>query len=284
MASLMKSGQDFYAFKISRDVEFYQPANMEMEMAGEEALDTRTLESWSGGAMVMATGGLDDVCRLSEKGVPNRSEVLETFCAGDIFSITGYVERNFEFGPWRFADLTIDDKRKIARERTRGAEREYAEHAGAILNENQRMLVQLKLMNVESTPFLASAGKLVYSRKMEELRDGAESVLSLLAPGSKLESLMSEAINMGIDPFVSELAPGMERAFYDNLVEADGRNDENAFAGLLELWKRARSLGITVDKWRLQNVVWGMLEERASAPSKALLEFAGELGFALPGR
>jgi hypothetical protein len=51
----------------------------------------------------------------------------------------------------------------------------------------------------------------------------------------------------------------------------------------LELLKRARALGMTIDKWKLQNMVWGMLEERASAPSKALLEFAGELGFALPG-
>jgi hypothetical protein len=138
-------------------------------------------------------------------------------------------------------------------------------------------------MKVESTPFLASAGKLVYSREMENLRDGAESILDLLTPGSKFESLISEAAGMGIDPFVSELAPGMELAFYDNLIRADGRNDEKAFAGLLELWKRAGILGIVIDKWRLQNAVWGMLEERASAPSDALLEFAGELGFALPG-
>jgi alpha-amylase/alpha-mannosidase (GH57 family) len=284
MASLMKAGRDFYTFKISRDVKVYQSANMEMEVAAEEALDTRTLESWRGGAMVMASGGLDDVCRLSENGVPDHSELLETFCAGDIFSITGYVEQNFELGPWRFAGLTIDDKRKIAEERTRSAEREHAEYARTILHENQRMLVQLNLMKVESTPFLASAGNLVFSRKIEGLRDGAESVLDLLKPGSELESLMSEARGMGIDPSVSALAPGMELAFYDNLVEAGKQDDENALAGLLELWKRAVALGIAIDKWRLQNAVWGMLEERVSAPSKALLEFAGELGFALPGR
>ncbi|MDR0654369.1 MAG: DUF3536 domain-containing protein, partial [Synergistaceae bacterium] len=283
MASLMKTGRDFCTFKISRDVKVYQTANVKMEATEEEVLDTRTLESWRGGAMVMASGGLDDVCRLSEKGVPNRSEVLETFCAGDIFSITRYIEQNFEFGPWRFAGLTIDDKRKIVGERTRNAEREHAEYARTIIHENQRMLVQLNLMKVESTPFLASAGKLVYSRKIEELRDAAESVLDLLRPDSELESLMSEALSMGIDPSVSALAPGMERAFYDNLAEADERDDENAFAGLLELWKRAKALGITIDKWRLQNVVWGMLEERVSAPSNALLGIAGELGFALPG-
>jgi alpha-amylase/alpha-mannosidase (GH57 family) len=283
MASLMKAGRNFYAFKISRDVNVYKSANMEMEVAGEEALDARTLESWRGGAMVMVSGGLDDVCRLSEKGVPDHSEAWETFYAGDIFSITRYVERNFELGPWRFADLTIDDKREIAAQRTRGAEREHAEYARTLLDENRRLLVQLNLMKVESTPFLASAGRLVYSRKIEELRDGAKSVLDLLAPGSELEVLMSEVHGMGIDPFVSELSPGMELAFYDNLVGADERDDENAFAELLELWKRARALGMTIDKWRLQNTVWGMLEERVSAPSKALLEFAGELSFALPG-
>jgi hypothetical protein len=284
MASLMKAGRDFYTFKISRDVKVYQRANIEMEVTGEEVLDTRTLEQWSGGAMVMASGGLDDVCRLSEKGVPDRSEVIETFCAGDIFSVTRYVEQNFELGPWRFADLTMDDKRKIACERTRSAEREHAEYARTILHENQRMLVQLNLMKVESTPFLASAGKLVYSRKVEELRDGAKSVLDLLRPGSELESLMSEASGMGIDPSVSELAPGMELAFYDNLVGAGERDDENAFDELLKFLRRAAALGITIDEWRLQNAVWGMLEERASAPSKALLGIAGELGFALPGR
>ncbi|MDR1134380.1 MAG: DUF3536 domain-containing protein [Synergistaceae bacterium] len=283
MASLMKAGRNFYAFKISRDVEVCQSANMEMEVAGEEALDTRTLESWSGGSMVMASGGLDDVCRLSGKGIPNSAETWEIFRVGDIFAITGYAERNFELGPWRFADLTADDKSRIALERTRSAEREHAEYARTLLHENQRLLAQLHLMKVESTPFLASAGKLVYSRKAEELRDGAESILDLLTPGSKLESLISEAAGMGIDPSVSELAPGMELAFYDNLVGADERNDENTFAGLLELWRRAGILGIAIDKWRLQNAVWAMLEERASAPSDALLEFAGELGFALPG-
>jgi hypothetical protein len=89
---------------------------------------------------------------------------------------------------------------------------------------------------------------------------------------------------MGIDPSVSELAPGREAAFYDNLVRAGERDDEDAFAELLELWNRAAALGIAIDKWRLQNAVWEMLEERASAPSKALLGFAGKLGFALPGR
>jgi hypothetical protein len=284
MASLMKAGRDFYAFKISRGVNVYRSANIEMEVTEEEALDTRTLESWRGGAVVTVSGGLDDVCRLSEKGVPNRSEMSEIFFAGDIFSVTEYVERNFELGPWHFADLTADDKREIARERTRAAEREHAEYARTILHENRRMLARLNSMKVETTPFLASAGKLVYSRKMEELRCTAESVLDLLRPGSELESLISEARGMGIDAPVSELAPGMEIAFYDNLVGAYERDDENAFDGLLELWKRTAALGIIIDKWRLQNAVWGMLEERASAPSKALLEFAGELGFALPDR
>jgi hypothetical protein len=284
MASLMKADRDYYAFGIDRKVRRYQSANMDMEVSGMVVTDKRTLESWTGSSMVMTTGGLDDVCRLTEKTPPAPEDVWKNFYVGDIFSITKFIEEKFEFGPWHFTDITTDDRYLIARERTKNAEKEHTEYAHVLIEENQRLLVQLHLMNVASTSFLASAGKLVYSRLVEQLCDGTDSILDLLERGSRLEEILSEAYNMGIVPSTSVLAPGMEKAFYDNLVEADIKNDEAAFLKLSNCWRRAVELEIGIDKWRLQNVVWGMLEEKTSEPPDTLLEFAGELGFALPGR
>jgi hypothetical protein len=284
MAALMRSDGRYYSFGIERETKRYQSAGMDMEISGMSVTDTRTSENWTGSSMVITTGGLDDVCRLTEHPLPDPEDVWKNFYAGDILSISRFIEEKFELGPWHLTDLTTDDRYLIARERTRNAEHDHTEYAHAMIEENQRLLVQLHMMHVESTSFLASAGKLVYTRLIEHLCKDAESILGLLEPDSPLEDILNEAYNIGVSPKTSVLAPGMEKAFYDNLVEADLKNDINAFSKLSKLWRRAVKLEIKIDKWRLQNAVWGMLEETTSEPAGALLEFAGELGFALPGR
>jgi hypothetical protein len=282
-ASLLKAGKKYHSFTIDRDVRSYPSASMNLEVSCVNVTDARTLADWTGNSMVITSGGLDDVCRLSEKALPDHDEVWRQFYVGDIFSISKFIESEFEYGPWHFADLTPDDRDLIARERTRNAEKEHMEYAHTLLEDNQRLLVQLNLMNAGATSFLVTAGEFVYTRLIDDLCLGAESVLDLLERGSRLELLLMEAHNVGIAPKVSVLAPRMEQAFYDNLVEADRENDENAFLKLLTQWRRAVELEIDIDKWRLQNVVWGMLEEKTEAPSGTLLELAGDLGFAIPG-
>jgi hypothetical protein len=284
MAALMKSDGHYYSFGVERDAKRYQSAGMEMEVSGTRVTDMRTLETWAGSSVVITTGGLDDVCRLTEKSLPDPADVWKNFYVGDILSISKFVEEKFELGPWRLADLTEDDRYLAARERTRSAEREHTEYAHAMIEENQRLLVQLHMMRAESTSFLVSAGKLVYDRLIEHLAKSGEPILDLLEPCSPLEDILEEAYNIGISPRTSVLAPGMEKAFYDNLIKAGLESDISAFSKLSNLWRRAAELGIGIDKWRLQNAVWGMLEDCASEPPDALLEFAGELGFALPGR
>jgi hypothetical protein len=285
MASLMKADRRYYAYGIERDVRRCSSAGMNMEVADMTVTDTRTLETWRGGSMVITTGGLDDVCRLTERDVPDKAELLKNFCMGDIFSITKFIEDKFEFGPWHFSSLTADDGRVVARERTRSAEDEYVEHANTMLEENRRLLAQLRLMRTASAPFLlTSAGELVYTRQIERLCEKTESILDLLEGGSKLEELISSALDIGIAPDLSVLAPGMESAFYNNVLEAYKKNDENAFMNLLRQWKIASGLGIDIDKWRIQNVVWEMLGKYTTELPGVLLKLAGELGFALPGK
>jgi hypothetical protein len=119
---------------------------------------------------------------------------------------------------------------------------------------------------------------------LERLAKTTKSMLSLLEPNSGLENILNEARNIGINPKTSVLAPGMEEAFYDNLVEADLKNDTDALLRMSNLWRRAMELEIGIDRWRLQNAVWNILEGNTSVPHDVMLGFAGELGFALPGR
>jgi alpha-amylase/alpha-mannosidase (GH57 family) len=284
-ASLLKEQKSYYAYRIERDARGeYPSASMEMSVSTLEITDTRTLDEWKGNSIVITTGGLDDVCRLSEKGLPDPDDLWKHFYVGDIFSISKFIEGEFEHGPWHFSDLTADDRHRIAQERTSDAEKEHMEYARQLLEDNQRLLVQLNLMNVRPTSFLAYAGEFVYARLLDGLLASSGRVTELLEPGSELEELLAKAHNIGIKPNLSPLAPAMGEAFYGDLLAADKKNDEGGFRKLLFQWRRAEGLGVGVGvgKWMLQNAVWGMLEEKTSKPSEALLELAGELGFALP--
>ncbi|MDR1137303.1 MAG: DUF3536 domain-containing protein [Synergistaceae bacterium] len=284
MASLMKIDKKYYAYGIERNVRHRSSVNINMEMAEMTVTDTRTLETWHGGSMVISTGGLDDVCRLTETEVADMAKLWKSFYMGDIFSISKFIEDKFEFGPWHLSNLTVDDGRLVAAERTRSAEKEYMEYARALIDENQRLLAHLHLMHVETAPFLTSVGEFVYTMLIEELCEKAESTLSLLESGSRLEEIMRKARDIGITPHLNSLAPDMENAFYNFLTEAYKKNDENKLMKLLRQWRIAAGLGIGVDKWRLQNVVWEMLEKHTTELPNILLELAGEMGFALPGR
>jgi hypothetical protein len=283
MASLMKSDKRYYAYGIERAVRRHSSANMDMEIAETAVTDTRTLETWHGGSIVLSTGGLDDVCRLTEKEVPDKAEVWKTFNTGDIFSISKFIEDKFELGPWHLSNLTYDDGRVIARVRTRNAEKEYMEYARTFLEENQRLLAHLHLMRVKSASLLTSVGEFVYTVMIERLCEKTGSALELLESGSELEELMEKARDMGVAPRLSSLAPDMESAFCDFFEDAYTKSDENALTKLLDKWKMAVRLGIVIDKWRLQNVVWKMLEKHAAELPGVLLEWAAEMGFSLPG-
>jgi len=284
MASLMNEGNRYYSFGIERDSKRYQSTGLDMDISGVSVTDLRTTECWTGSAAVMKTGGLDDVCRLTEKSIPNPESVRKSFYVGDILSISKFIEEYFELGPWHLTDLTADDGYLISRERIINAEEEYMEYAHEMIKENQRLLVQLHMMHVESASFLASAGKLVYESMLERLVKTTKSIIGLLEPDSQLENILDEARDIGICPQTSVLAPGMEEAFYDNLMEANLKNDKKAFIKLSSLWRRAMELEIRIDRWRLQNAVWDMLEKNTSVPNDILLEIAGELGFAIPGK
>ena len=284
MASLMNAENRYYSFGIERDSERYKSAGLDMDISTISVTDLHTSKNWTGGAAVITTGGLDDVCRLTEKPLPDPKSVWKNFYVGDIFSISKFLEGHFELGPWHLTELTADDRYRTAQERTRNVEKENVEYAHARIRENQRLLVQLHMMQVESTSFLTPIGKLVYENMLENLAKNAKSILDLLESGSQLENILNKAQNIGINPKTSVLSAGMEEAFYDNLIKADFKNDKITLLKLSNLWRRAMELDIEIDKWRLQNAMWEILEAHTSVPHDILLEFAGELGFALPGR
>jgi alpha-amylase/alpha-mannosidase (GH57 family) len=283
-AALLGATKTYHVYGIKSSVREYPSGNMNLRVSSMEVIDTRTLENWRGSAMVISTGGLDDVCRLSENPLPDQEGLWRNYYMGDIFSMSKFIEQSFELGPWHFTDLTTDDKDKIAAERTSDAEAEHMDFARQLLEDNQRLLVQLSMMGVKSSAFLSSAGDFAYSKMLDELCSNTGEILDLLETGSKLETLLSKARDIGVYPKVSVLAPRMESAFYDNLVEADRKNDEKAYLKLLSQWERAVELRIEIDKWRLQNLVWSILWEGGAKPCAPLLELAGALGFALPKR
>jgi alpha-amylase/alpha-mannosidase (GH57 family) len=281
-AALMSKKDSYYTYRVKSGGRAYPSGDMGLSVSKLTVSDIRTLESWSGASAVLSNSGLDDVCRLSEDDIPSQKDVWRNFYVGDIFSISSYLESVFEVGPWRFRDLPQDDRDLIAAERTKFAEQYHLESAENLLENNQRLLVQLNMMGVKSSSFLHAAVSFVYEQKMKGLADDAGSILDLLKPDSRLNVLLEEAHSMGIYPEVSVLALSMERAFRDQLMSARDKNDDAAYAEVLFLWKRAAELKINIDRWFLQDIMWKILEEKSAVPSSTILELASALGFATP--
>jgi hypothetical protein len=281
-AALMSSGSSYYTFRVKSGGRAYPSGDMGLSVARMTASDVRTLDSWSGASVVFSTGGLDDICRLTEKDAPSQRDTWSAFYTGDIISITQYLEKSFELGPWRFKDLPQDDREIVASERTKGAEREHMEYAEELLESNQRLLVQLDMIGVYSSPFLHAAASFVYEQKMKDLATDVLNILDLLEPESRLEVLLDEAHRMGVYPEVSALAPAMATAFREKLISAMNSDGEDAYSEVLALWRRAMELRIEIGRWSIQNRIWAILGRRETTLSNVVLDLAGALGFATP--
>jgi hypothetical protein len=283
-AALMSENRAYYSYRVKSGGRAYPSGDMGLSVARMSISDTRTLESWSGASIVLSTGGLDDVCRLTDKDMPSQKEIWSNFYAGDLLSTSRYIESAFELGPWHFRDLPPDDRDSIASERTKDAEGDYTEYAEELLADNRRLLVQLGMMGVGSPPFLHAAATLVYERRMRNLADDVLDIIDLLKPESSLEVLIDEAHSMGVAPELSSLAPALEGAFFEKLITAMKTNDQGAFESVLSMWKKAREMKINIGKWRLQNAMWDILVRGDTDLSPVVLELAKALGFAIPAR
>jgi hypothetical protein len=283
-AALMatSAGSSYYSFKVKSGGRAYPSGDMGLSVTKMNVSDVRTLESWNGASVVFSTGGLDDICRLTEKAAPSQKDTWSAFYTGDIISITQYLEKSFELGPWRFKDLPQDDRDIVAAERTKDAEREHMEYAEELLASNQRLLVQLNMIGVESSPFLHAAASFVYEQRMADLATDAKNILDLLEPESRLEVLLDEAHRIGIYPELSALVPAMEAAFREKLISAMDRNDDDSYAEALSLWERAMELRIEIGRWSIQNRMWAILGRRETTLSSVVLELASAMGFATP--
>jgi alpha-amylase/alpha-mannosidase (GH57 family) len=282
-AALLSKDKAYYAFRIKSDSRHFPSGDFDLRVAGMEIADTRTLETWNGTSAVISTGGLDDVCRLAEKAVPNQKDIWQNFYEGDIMTISKFLEESFEFGSWHFSDVPVNDRDGIASERTKSAEQEHLELAEGLLDDNHRLLVQLRMMEVSSSQFLKAAADFVYEHKLQLMTRDSGDILDLLKLGSKLEILLEDAHSIGIFPVTSVLAPALEKAFHDKLLRASEDRDEPGYAVILELWRRAAGLGINIGKWSLQNKMWDILGGYKADPPAVAIELAGELGFAIPG-
>jgi hypothetical protein len=283
-AALMSENKAYYSYRIKSGGRAYPSGDMGLSVARMSIADTRTLEGWKGSSVVLSTGGLDDVCRLTDKDLPSQREIWSNFYAGDLLSTSRYIESAFDLGPWYFRDLPADDRDGIAYERTKDAEADHVEYAEELLTDNRRLLVQLNMMGVEPPPFLRAAANLVYEQKMRDLASDVGDILDLLKPESSMDVLLEEAHSMGVTPELSVLAPAMEEAFYDRLISARGANAQGAFESLLSVWKKACELKIEIDRWRVQNAMWDILVRGETDLSPAVLCLAAALGFAIPAR
>jgi hypothetical protein len=282
LSALMSKNKAYYSYRIQSGGRAYPSGDMGLSVARMSISDIRTLESWKGASVVLSTGGLDDVCRLSDKDMPSQKEIWRNFYEGDLLSASRYIESAFELGPWHFRDLPQDDRDSIACERTKYAERDQMEYAENLLADNRRLLVQLGMIGVGSPPFLQAAVSFVYEQRMKELASDVDDILDLLNPESRLEMLLEEAHSMNVSPELSVLAPSIEEAFYDKLNAAKDSNDAAAFESVLLMLRRAEELRINIEKWRIQNAMWDILFRGETKLSPTVLELASALGFATP--
>ena len=279
---LMARKKRYYAYRIRSDAREYASAGFDLTIADLKVMDERTLDTWKGAAACISSGGLDDVCRLTERTPPDKTEIRRKFYVSDLISAVKYIDETFEVGQWHFTDVTLDDKERIAAERTKDADRCQLDHAEGLLEDNRRLMVQLHAMDVPPPQFLQAAANLVYRHRIEDIAEATEDALALLESGSELEVLLEEAADLGIAPETSILAPKLEEAFRKRFRSTQSDNETHTWEWLLARWERAKTFGVGIDPWGLQNEIWAILEEGAAAPGVGLLTMANALGFAIP--
>ncbi|GHV29694.1 glycoside hydrolase [Synergistales bacterium] len=279
-AALMSSSDSYYSYCVKSVGKVYPSGDIDLAVKKIAVTNTLTLENWSGTAAVISTSGLDDVCRMTEQGIPPQKEIWNNFYVGDILSISRYLERVFELGSWHLKDLAIDDREVVGAERTKAALRENVEYAERLLQDHQRLLVQLNIIGAECPKFLEAVTVFVYGEKINDIVTDTVNILDLLKPDSRLEALIDEARNIGIEPGLSSLVPRVEKAFCDAVKKIGEKDEALQCENLIFMWKRAKNLGINIEKSETQNRLWDILMDRSDSLPPALVELTKVVGFA----
>lgn len=281
-AALLDKSGSYYSFDISSETKKYLSGDMRLSTGTLSIADTCSGEVWRGNSVVFSMGGLDDVCRLSEKNDPTDAEIRNYFYVSDVLSLSRYLEKTYELGPWNFANLPSDSRLHVADSIMERTEQQQFDTAEELVEMHRRLMVQLKLLRISPPPILSAAADLVFRRKISLLSASTSSVLELLNPDSPLGVLLDEARSLGVDSNLSFLAPRIADEISDAIEKNALKQEENVYNKVIYYLKRIKELEIPLQFWHLQNQVWSILETKAATPPRAVLTLANELNFAIP--
>lgn len=281
-AALLEKNGSYYSFGISSETKKYPSGDLRLKTSTLTIADTCSGEVWEGNAVVFSMGGLDDVCRLSQKNNPTDTEIRKYFYAADILSLSRYLEHTYELGPWNFTDLPPDSRLHVADSIMERTESQQFDTAEELVEMHQRLMVQLKLLKIAPPQILSAAADLVFRRKISMLSTTTTSILELLKPDSPLGVLLDDARSLGIASNLSFLAPRIMDEINTIIEENFPAQEESVYNKTIYFLQRAKELGIPLQLWHLQNQIWRILETKTAAPSRAVLTLARELNFAVP--
>ena len=281
--ALLDKKESYYSFGISSETKKYPSGDLCLKTSTLTIADTCSGDVWKGNAVVFSMGGLDDVCRLTQKNNPTDAEIRKYFYAADILSLSRYLEQTYELGPWNFTDLPQDSKIHIADSIMERTESQHYDIAEEFLEMNHRLMVQLQLLKITPPPILSAAADLVFRRKIDMLSTATTtSILDLLKPDSPLCLLLDDARSLGTTSNLSFLAPRIIDEINSTVEENFLEQEESVYNTVIYFLQRAKELGIPLQLWHLQNKIWRILETKTAAPSRVVLALANELNFAVP--
>jgi len=244
---------------------------------------TITNEQFDGVFVVLHLGGYDFHCVVRE-GLPaeDYESLKDKLCRGlaeeSTRNLLHAIDACVDGDTFALKDLFNDERRKIGRLLLKDALERSRDHYRRIYEESRDVMRLLASMKIPAPESLKRATEYVLSQRLEhacvELKQEALSEAQLSEVAA---SVFREAESLGCKVDFSGLKEALEQLVYSRLEAYRANRDAGSAESAIHFLRLADQLGVSLDRWRLQNLFWELLNEPGEI-SEAAGSLMDELG------
>ncbi|HXU38187.1 MAG TPA: DUF3536 domain-containing protein [Blastocatellia bacterium] len=247
-----------------------------------------TRERFEGMFVVLHLGSYDFHCSVRKRLPVDQYEKLaatlfRSFNEDSTRDLLRAIDAGFDGESFALKDLFNDERRKIGRLLLGDALERSRDHYRRIYEESRDVMRLLASMKIPAPDSLRQAAEYVLTQKLEqacsELRSEALSETQLSEAAA---TILREADSLGCTVDLSGLKGALEEFVYSSLVAYRTDREETKAESALHFLRLAERLGVSLDLWRLQNLLWSLSSEQGETGElcqQAMRELAGKLNF-----
>ena len=243
-----------------------------------------TREELDGLFVVLHLGGYDFHCAVRERPPEEALEDLKEKLfrsLGDDSTrdLLQAIDAGVAGESFALKDLFNDERRKIGRLLTKDALDRSRDHYRRIYEESRDVMRLLMSMKIPAPESLKRAAEYVLTHRLTEACvELKRETLSETQLSEVATSVLREADSLGCKVDLSGLKEALEQIIYSRLEAYRANSEESRAESALHFLRLAARLSVGLDKWRLQNLFWELVNEKGAKTesSQALMDEVGD--------